>query len=711
MLTDIHALGIWLFPCNVIPRANGGSDKQPLRGHAWKDERYDPEHGLAGCTHWAWIPATGGWLVVDVDYGDAEALVSNWPKRAFRILPSGSPGRAHVVVAWLASWGDQPNADWSRAGCSGQIRHANGWCVAWDLAKLYNAIVVNPPDAHPEVRRIVGDMLKAKRAAPGALPSRAEEEQAPEPGTSRRSWLYKMICRHGEARADEFVDKAINAPGFDHPFKRHEAEREKQNALTWLAQRREEKSVYLKRPDLHVDLGNADSVARQHMAPIEYVQGVGKWFERRDDGWSVVLPGQAQDVLSDWAWHAANVLGLDDEGRNRALREFSKTSDMAMKRIAGRAMLTERDIDRDPDVVGLPNGEVYDLAQCEQRPMRDDDGIVRKLGVMPREGDAPTWAALLGFAIPNDAERAFLRDWWKRSLSGHVGRTAWIVALTDKSGAGKSLMLEILKLIGGDLVASTQGKNFVGQAERTGWLLDLAAARMGLVEEVPPGKWSGQVKSLASGDLVMGRKLYGEESGVMANVHLTLTCNQLPTFQAADGFARRVVPVRFDAPLEAPRDGAELDDRVAALGTARGAGIEAWSDGAISLTTIGKELRAEAAHIAWWLVHGDMHACERLPDSIVAERAALEIENAPLENALREVATRAPIDDETVTVAQVKQALLASDATTRRWDEVTDRTVASALRAIGFKTAARGRQLVVMGCRVNQGKGSNAAPF
>lgn len=663
---ELHSLGVWLVPGTMTEGSASKRSFMPALSD-YHNERWDASGDFE--PRWnklAWKPDTADRLVIDVDRGDVDKLLATWSKDAYRVIPSSTtPGRAHVVICWLRSWGEIGHIKWSCVAKSdgseiagGEILHAKSLAFVHDIEALHSAIRTNPPRPWDRAKVNVDAWIRRARERgkqSGDTPGDMSTDGVWNKGDINDN-LNRAVFAMPE-RAEEYRAKALRS-GHDE----RATEATIRSALKAAGERHEALSEHIKHPDYAMDFASAASIARQHKAPIEYVHGSG-WYLRGDDGWHSVMEGRAQDELETWTGETARAISED---ATADMRNASRVIADATRRVKGRSELTVDDLDSDPDLIGLPDGTLLHLPSGETLPLLPECGVVRCIGVAPAPGEPSELLRFLEYAIPDADIRDYLRARWKLSLSGRKG-SGFVDVLTDRPGSGKSVLLTMLLQIAGDLGETTLGENFVGKSQNTGWLLSMASARMGLVEEIPPGTWNNAAKALVTGDRVVGRKLYAEETSVQSKCHVTATANALPRFRPGDGWKRRVVPVRFSKPLidmPGPKDGLE------------------------------QRLAAQYPQIVHWILTADMAKASELPDSLKQERAILEIENEPLENALYDmVADTAP--DAVLPVADVLNAVRF-----KLPGDLSERAVASALRNTGRAVEKRGRSLVVLGVRL-----------
>lgn len=579
MIEALHAIGIWVFPCTVKPRDDGGSDKAPLRGHLWKDQRYDPAAGLAGCSHWAWRPSTGDWLILDNDHGNAHTLVANWPKNSYRVVPSGKQGRAHIIVAWRRAWGDVGNSKWRRAGCSGEIRHAEGWCVAWDVAALHDAIIVNPPIPHDEIKRIVE----------GAVSMAAEKSADDWSEGNRNDTLFRHVVKDPD-NAESYADKA-RAAGLPNA----EVKATVASALKRAEERRTALQGIVRDTSWPTpDFANATSLASQCPLHVRFDDDCQEWhlFEAAT-GWRKCRKRELHGLLNDWLYRLGSAVAETD----KELRDILRASDrVGVVRIAealscaSRVLTDQASIDPDPHMLGLPDGTSVNLLTGEVTAT-DPSGPLMKAAAAVPDGTTPPSEFLSAFEriVPRHEVREWIRAYFKLSLSG-IADYQCALLLTGVPGAGKSLLAHALKVIAGEHYATCTGSRFdkMNNAHEA-WKVALLSSRVVVVDEVDGREWHPDIKAMISGEATdCGRK--GQDPVMrVPRCHITMTANNPPPASSRDGMARRLYVVRFDQTIAKP------DRRLFA------------------------KIADEAPQILAWVLAADLHAVAEPPAALVGD--------------------------------------------------------------------------------------------
>ena len=178
-------------------------------------------------------------------------------------------------------------------------------------------------------------------------------------------------------------------------------------------------------------------------------------------------------------------------------------------------------------------------------------------------GDAgcPRWEAFLEEVMPDASMRAVLQEFFGCC---YVDRSALSIekfAIFLGSGAnGKSVIREVVSgAMGKANVASFDAE----QITRTELQPYLNGKRINFASDMrATAAFDSALKALASGQDVVGRKIYGEPVTVKAPP-IVFSMNQLPPFRdTTDAFFRRVLLFRFDVVIPEGRRDASLADSV-----------------------------------------------------------------------------------------------------------------------------------------------------
>lgn len=225
------------------------------------------------------------------------------------------------------------------------------------------------------------------------------------------------------------------------------------------------------------------------------------------------------------------------------------------------SVLSERPFVPDRSLLAFTDG-VLDLRDGSFSPFSPSLPVTESLPyAYDPSASCPLWDAFLAEVLPDPSARAVLQEFFGCC---YVDRTALSVekfAIFLGSGAnGKSVIREVLsRAMGRDNVASYDAE----QITRTELIPYLDGKRVNFASDMrATAAFDSALKALASGQEVVGRRIYGEPVTVKAPP-IVFSMNRLPPFRdTTDAFFRRVLLFRFDVVVPEGRRDASLADRI-----------------------------------------------------------------------------------------------------------------------------------------------------
>lgn len=235
--------------------------------------------------------------------------------------------------------------------------------------------------------------------------------------------------------------------------------------------------------------------------------------------------------------------------------DVRRMADMPLSVLSGRPFSPDRSL------LAFSNG-VLDLRDGSLRPFSPSLPVTESLPyAYDPEAASPLWDAFLAEVMPDPSMRAVLQEF---SGCCYVDRTALSIerfAIFLGSGAnGKSVIREVLSgAMGKDNVAAYDAE----QITRTELLPYLDGKRVNFASDMrATAAFDSALKALASGQEVVGRKIYGEPVTVKAPP-IVFSMNRLPPFRdTSDAFFRRVLLFRFRVVVPEGRRDASLAGRI-----------------------------------------------------------------------------------------------------------------------------------------------------
>lgn len=196
--------------------------------------------------------------------------------------------------------------------------------------------------------------------------------------------------------------------------------------------------------------------------------------------------------------------------------------------------------------------------------------------VLPYAYDAsascPMWESFLCEVMPDERERMVLQEFLG---SCYVDREAMSIEkfaiFLGKGANGKSVIREVVSRVMGRGNVSAYDAEQITRQEMLPYLI---GKRINFASDMKvTAAFDSALKALASGQEVVGRKIYGEPVVVKAPP-LVFSMNSLPPFRdTSDAFFRRVLLFSFGVVIPEERRDASLATRIA---DAESAGVFSW---------------------------------------------------------------------------------------------------------------------------------------
>lgn len=318
------------------------------------------------------------------------------------------------------------------------------------------------------------------------------------------------------------------------------------------------------------DAGNAERFVTRYGHRVRYVHGWGRWLLWDESRWANDERGEVRELAIETARRlladAANEPdakarertvkhALSAERRDRIMAAVDLASSMAP------VAAVPDDLDRDLDVLNVPNGEV-DL-RTGRLERHEPAHLATKLAPVAYDpaADAPTWRAVLERVLPDPEVRAYVQRAAGYSLTGSVAEQCLFFCYGTGAN-GKSTFLETLReVLGEGEYAKTAQPDLLLAKKQERHAVELADLRgMRLVSTIEAGEgraWDEvRVKWLTGGDTISARLMYGNPFSFTPTHKFWIAANHKPRVAGRDlGFWRRVhlVPWTVTIP-EAERD-------------------------------------------------------------------------------------------------------------------------------------------------------------
>lgn len=225
------------------------------------------------------------------------------------------------------------------------------------------------------------------------------------------------------------------------------------------------------------------------------------------------------------------------------------------------SVLSERAFRPDPSLLAFTNG-VLNLRDGTLAGFSPDLPVTESLPyTYDKDASCPMWEAFLAETLPDASVRAVLQEFVGCCYVDRSRLSIEKFAIFLGSGAnGKSVIREVVsRAMGKDNVAAFDAE----QITRPEMIPHLGGKRVNFASDMrATAAFDSALKALASGQEVVGRRLYGEPETVKAPP-IVFSMNRLPPFRdTSDAFFRRVLLFRFDVVVPEGRRDARLADRI-----------------------------------------------------------------------------------------------------------------------------------------------------
>lgn len=218
------------------------------------------------------------------------------------------------------------------------------------------------------------------------------------------------------------------------------------------------------------------------------------------------------------------------------------------------SVIGEKTVDRDPSLIAFSNG-VLDLRDGSFSDFSPSLPVTESLGY-PHDPEAgcPAWESFLSSVLPDPSVRDVLQEFFGCCYLDRAALSVEKFAILIGEGAnGKSVIRDVVSAaMGRDNVSAFDAAQLTRpelqpylNGKRVNFASDMAAT----------AAFDSALKALASGQDVVGRRIYGEPETVKAPP-IVFSMNRLPPFRdTSDAFFRRVLLFRFPVVIpEAERD-------------------------------------------------------------------------------------------------------------------------------------------------------------
>ena len=260
------------------------------------------------------------------------------------------------------------------------------------------------------------------------------------------------------------------------------------------------------------------------------------------------------------------------------------------------------DWDSDPALVGLPNGEILNLATGERLAPQLENRIRRRLGAMPAtaaEYERSQFRRVVEHVIPDPEARTFLQRRLGAALQNAEGLDH-LISLHGPGGSGKGSLMAAIRAVFGMYESGIPTPEILtgGRRSHTAWKARLGGVRLMTLDDLPVGRDldTAVIKELVGGRLngvqFMGREFFD----LTIHAPILTAGNAPPSVPGMDsGTERRLVPIQCGPPVANPDPTVRESMRTAAE---RGACLTWLIEGGIEYRAAGCPVPAAAREAA-----------------------------------------------------------------------------------------------------------------
>ena len=491
----------------------------------WQDDKDRPDKEIRPLSLWR-----------NTKTGALEFRLRQWPKGQMQVYGQDSVRPGDIVVIH-----EGPKKADLGNDMLGQYRHVafcggSGMAEYHDWSFLEGCIVVGMSDNDAPGRRAmekIGAIVMEKRARAFGVVEWPE-------GTPAGYGLDDLY--HQEVGGDEaevLIEQAVS---------RSSSSPARSEAPAIVASDPTDLDGY----EIHHD-GLARAFADKHGSQLRYDHTRGRWCVWTGSHWKI----EETELAFAWARDLCRSFGATVEKARTKNMIASVTTARAIEAFARTDrcfVMTSKDWDRDPFLMGTPDG-VVDLKTGILRPADPADLIskITKVGPAAPGTPAPAWQRFLDDATRGDKElQRFLQQIVGYCLTGDVSEEC-LFFIYGPGGNGKGVFLRTIGAIMGDYATSAAMDTFTsskGDKHPTD-LAKLAGARMVTASETEAGHaWAeARIKELTGNERPISARFMRQDFfEYMPTFKLLFVGNHRPRLNNVDEAVRRrfnIIPFIF----------------------------------------------------------------------------------------------------------------------------------------------------------------------
>lgn len=324
------------------------------------------------------------------------------------------------------------------------------------------------------------------------------------------------------------------------------------------------------------DTGNGRRMVELYGSIIRYVEDTDQWIVRRQVHWApdparLAVFSLTQGVTRDIRREAMRP-HTNEDARDSMLAYAVKTeSEQTRWRMISTArehtsiVITEEDIDHDPDLLAVPDG-VVNLKTGEWREARSDDLCTQVTSVTyDPDATSPLLDQYLETFVPEpDDQRVLFAILGTILRGGNPGRLFPI--FLGGTTSGKSQLLAALDKLLGEYICSINASVFRGNLDDKPRPDLVRAMYKRIAYAVEASKiWelhADQVKRITGGDSVPYRNLYSQSAEKIPRFTPLIVTNEMPRIKGSDqALKRRMIVFTFDKTLPPALEDTRIKER------------------------------------------------------------------------------------------------------------------------------------------------------
>ena len=285
-------------------------------------------------------------------------------------------------------------------------------------------------------------------------------------------------------------------------------------------------------------------------------ESAGAWVEWRGGTWKR-LSGPpllaATDVIR---------AKCSEEETDAKVKQATRTFDTSTHKrgtLQGiREKCLRKEWDKDPHLLGLPNGLCADIRTGDVREQRREDHITLHTPVMPAENSGEFLDLLLQTGRGDASWVDYVMTIAVDCATGEAGEHLLVIA-KGAPGTGKSTIFGSFAAALGTYARDIFAERLMvtQHPAHLAWLAALDGARMAVSSELPKScTWNGPlVSKITGGDMVSANFMRGNLFDFRPQFRLTALCNDLPKMPSGEsGLKRRARVIPFENAVMSDRD-------------------------------------------------------------------------------------------------------------------------------------------------------------